>query len=208
MIPTLILAIVCIILIFILYLVTGGWRKYGGFSGIYKWMYAGMRIQDGASKTSGGTFRETRRTQSVASRGADDSEVVGILRDLYLEFDERQRALEARIDELERILRERRHVSPPEGADTRVATVATDASQRRAHFEQGVNVRDSVDRAPRQVSSDADAHRYFAIFDMLNGGFSDAEISEKLGVALSEVSYVRAIMQGPHVGEKRRGVDE
>ncbi|MFD1674680.1 hypothetical protein [Alicyclobacillus fodiniaquatilis] len=87
---TLILAIVCIVLMFILYVVTGGWKKYGGLFGIWKWIRASI-------KSSAPPSSLIAPQKEIGREDAQADEAVRVLREIYVEFDNRQSRLERQL---------------------------------------------------------------------------------------------------------------
>ncbi|GMA61541.1 hypothetical protein NZD89_17585 [Alicyclobacillus fastidiosus] len=194
---TLILAIVCVILIFVLYVVSGGWKKYGGFLGLFKWLRAGAQL--------GPVQANPRVAHASGQSGPSSDEAIQVLKELYTEFDERTRALECRLEQLEQSVQalEVRVQSRP--LDTVAPSAVDQAARLRAHS-------DALEQMPLPSAADIDERQprptpgegvspsdelYFVILDMLEAGSSDDDIARALSVPVSEVAYVRQIMSGP-----------
>ncbi|WAH35381.1 hypothetical protein [Alicyclobacillus dauci] len=190
---TLILAIVCIVLIFVLYVVSGGWKNHGGLFGIVKWMRSGARL--GIPQKSPSPIRH----QTVESNRAD-KEAIKILREIHAEMSARYSDLERRLTELETVQQEMSHslqkmsssvhVPPVEPTVDRTRVVADeDESATRAVEEHGLENHD----------------KYFDILDLLDAGKSDEEIADLLSVRVDDVNYVKRLMSAPESHETESG---
>ncbi|MFB5191454.1 hypothetical protein [Alicyclobacillus fastidiosus] len=195
---TLILAIVCVILIFVLYVVSGGWKKYGGFLGLFKWLRAGAQL--------GPVQANTRVLRANEQQGSSSDEAIRVLKELYTEFDERTRAIERRLEQLEQSVRsveERGQPHRPAAGDQAARLRAqSDALQQMPAPPVGdiADAVDAIDLEPGFTNAEGAGRPddlYFVILDMLESGHSEDDIARALSVAASDVAYVREIMSGP-----------
>ncbi|GEO24834.1 hypothetical protein AAC03nite_06190 [Alicyclobacillus acidoterrestris] len=199
---TAILAIVCIVLIFVLYIVSGGWKKYGGFLGVFKWLRAGAQVGpvQNAKPLAGASL--------PVDKAAD--EAIRVLKDMYQEFDERIRAMEARLDKLEasqQSLERLRNsllsmTSSVRSAAQELAQSPVDEGDGKDEGAVSSNASQTIAQAPVRETrtSVGDGVRddlYYVILDMLEAGRSEAEIASALNVQPEAVAYVREIMSIP-----------
>lgn len=206
--PTLILGFVCIILIFVLYIVSGGWRKYGGVFGIFRWLRHGAKI---GSTPANPPFSFSRRDPlSVPNkRSGADEEAIQVLREIYQEFEERHRELASRMKTLERAneslqseidaLKSRPLTAFPGKG---ISGFVPDGRSLNVPEVQRVVPEFAVALEAIETGSEMERQdKYFAILDLLDSGFSEAQIAEQLGVTFEDVAYVQRIMAGPQRGD-------
>ncbi|SIS90251.1 hypothetical protein [Alicyclobacillus vulcanalis] len=100
---TLILALICLILLAVLYGVSGAWKRHPGLKGFLRWTASQVRggLQ-GSVRSHGPSGAWPRRPSEMARlRRADAQLAVQVLEELYEEWERERRALEARIRALE-----------------------------------------------------------------------------------------------------------
>ncbi|EPZ46237.1 MULTISPECIES: hypothetical protein [Alicyclobacillus] len=199
---TAILAIVCIVLIFVLYIVSGGWKKYGGFLGVFKWLCAGAQL--GPVQNA----KPMARVSSPVDPATD--EAIRVLKDMYQEFDERTRAIEARLDKLEASQQSLERLLKPFLSMTSPARPIAQEPVQSTADDVGVKDDGAVSSKASQTIAQADVREtptpvgdgvrddlYYVILDMLEAGRSEAEIASELNVQPEAVDYVREIMSIP-----------
>ncbi|KRW91643.1 hypothetical protein SD51_08355 [Alicyclobacillus tengchongensis] len=187
LIETVILAIVCVILVLILYVVTGGWRKYRGVRGFFQWIREGMTTSNGFA--SGASRRKTGEHSSSADAGV--AEAIAVLRDMYTEFDEKYHDLAKRIDQLEQMLGTWMHDQPSvvKTLDEVSAANSTEAmGTEQETIDEGNSLRVTSDSGSEAV--------YFSILDMLNSGATYAQIRAQLGVTDEQIEVVKSLLAG------------
>lgn len=171
--PTIILAVICVVLIFILYIVSGGWKKYGGLLGIVKWIRA----------TAYGAKHDPSVIPSAGKKPvpSPDEQVTVVLRQIYQDFEEKYERLLERIEQLE--------ASSEQMSDlnAREEFVAKDTDLQR--FLDVEPDDDSISMSRQDL--------YFRILDLLESGKSEEEIATLLAVDRDDILYVRRIMSGP-----------
>lgn len=131
----------------------------------------------------------------MAGNADETDDAVAILRDLYVEFDGRQRALEARITRLETLVADMLSREDRPTARQSVSVTASDVVVSDKIPSDVVEAEKSDEMS--DGSQVKDSRRYFAILDLLDAGVSDGDIVAKLGVEPEDVAYVRTIMQSP-----------
>lgn len=171
--PTIILAVVCIVLIFVLYIVSGGWKKYGGLLGIVKW----IRTTSYGGKRDASTVRRAARTSASSS----DEQVVEVLRQIYQEFEMKYEKLLERIERLEA-----KNDEVP-NLDSHTDLVPEVSIKEEAHHHQHTEELGAMSRQDL----------YFRILDLLESGKTEQEITALLSVDRDDILYVRRIMSDP-----------
>lgn len=172
--PTFILAIVCLVLIFVLYIVSGGWRKYGGVLGVFKWV--GGTLNSSSSRHFHSRTQEHRDSSGSGLR--EDTEVVEVLRQVYQEFEDKHHQMEQTVQRLaQEVNLLKSQINAPPNVEV------------RSHSEHGSSHPVHQDQSKQNL--------YFRILDLLESGETEKEIAEMLSVSYSDVSYVRRIMFEP-----------
>lgn len=174
--PTFVLAGVCLVLVFVLYIVSGGWRKYGGIFGILKWAQASANRDTGDMNKS---------NFSKKSKSHQHEDVVEVLRQVYQEFDEKHDALLQRIELLEREL---------DAVKSHSMTYVSDEMQQVIDVPHRAESQTPVEELGHVEREEQDQNLYFKILDLLENGRTEQEIATMLSVPRSDVSYVRRIM--------------
>lgn len=201
------LAIGCMVVIYLLYIVSGGWKTYGGWKGIFKWLKGG-----GLSNTT----KIHTTTQNSYEIGTVQNELMAALDDIYRDFTEESMRLrlytEQKIEEIERDMRlqidEVHHLVTE--LKQQVADVQGNMALKRDQLKENEALQpqglsdpvqsDSVElsvREQEEVSSFSPL--YFEILDSIQAGLDDIEISHRLGIPVAQVSYVRQIMTDPQI---------
>lgn len=174
------------ILVLILYVVTGGWRKYRGVRGFFQWIREGMTT---TNNFASGASRQQTGEHSSADAGV--AEAIAVLRDMYTEFDEKYHDLAKRIDRLEQMLGTWMHDQPSvvQTLDEVSAANSTEAmATEQETIDEGKSLRVTSDSSSEAV--------YFSILDMLNSGATYAQIRAQLGVTDEQIEVVKSLLAG------------
>jgi hypothetical protein len=212
---TILMGLLSIALIIVLYTITGGWRQYGGFMGIFRWIRSGA--------LSDPTLPSKR---SASATGTMDEEVAAILEDLYADLkgdvEQLRVHLEARLSRLESMVGETAgqeawsympRKRPVRDGEADVATNDTGVGNGENGDGAGGSIPPSAEvterrhqvaqesRANRHNSRESEeeffSERYFDILDLLSQGYTSLQVSRQLGVTEAAVHKVQHIMSSP-----------
>ena len=101
---TLILAVVCVVLLTMLYAVSGAWKTHPGVKGFFRWTAAQLRLRaarPGAPTNPAFLAGPARFGNSGGEKPSDARLAIQVLEEMYQEWDQRSRQLEARIQAVE-----------------------------------------------------------------------------------------------------------
>ncbi|WP_062308008.1 hypothetical protein [Alicyclobacillus sendaiensis] len=219
---TLILAVVCVVLLAMLYAVSGGWRTHPGVKGFFRWTAAQLRLRGAGSGPSRNALRVDGARGETAG-GGDRTEAraaIQVLEEMYREWDQRSRDLEVRIQALEAAvaeiagtlggLREGRRdgggavgehgapartaaLSEPVGEQKARDQVAGEKPKREAH-EHVADVRGQERDGAQPGAQTSREMLYFSILDLLHEGRTRDEIRNLLGVSADEIAMVEKLL--------------
>jgi len=219
---TLILAVVCVVLLAMLYAVSGGWRTHPGVKGFVRWTAAQLRLRGAGPGPSRNAFRADGARGETAGGGdrAEARAAIQVLEEMYREWDQRSRDLEVRIQGLEAAvaeiagtlggLREERRdgggavgkhgapartaaLSEPVGEQKVHDPVAGEKPKREAH-EHGADVRGQELDSAQPGAQTSREMLYFSILDLLHEGRTRDEIRNLLGVSADEIAMVEKLL--------------
>lgn len=185
---TLILALVCVVLFAMLYAISGAWKTHPGAKGFIRWVLAQIRSggpRSGmAAPSRMATDRPWRADRGASSHpNADESSRVAaaiqVLEEMYQEWDQRSRELEARIRALETAL-------------ARLSTIPAEAERDVERAPVALGHEPGSELTPGEVTRET---LYFSILDLLHEGRTHDEIRALLGVSADEIAAVEKLMR-------------
>lgn len=221
---TLILAGVCVVLLAMLYAVSGAWKTHPGVKGFFRWTAAQLRLRAaGPGSPRNAVFLADRARWDTAGgeKPSDARLAIQVLEEMYQEWDQRSRHLEARIQALEtavaQLTAEVDKALHGAGHD-RDNMVGKDCSPKRSAALSDLEIRQEAalhsaaekrERASPAAAVDSWTHDregarpraqasremlYFSILDLLHEGRSRDEIRDLLGVSTDEIARVEKLL--------------
>lgn len=212
---TTVLALLCLIVIFSLYIGTGGWKTHGGLKGIFTWM------------RSAGTPRLAQQSPVPAPMGSEllvtpSDEVEEILDDIYREFTEETGKLREQFELFQQETHER-FESLTKKIHTEIAQVALQVEQllsssqkgdretqmssdissevayRQPELSTGTSLSSRIELQSDRFSAPLEnlSIGHFEVLDYLFTGASTQEISQITGISEEQVEEIRKLMENP-----------
>lgn len=180
-----VMGIVCIGLIIFLYIFSGGWKTYGGMTGIWKWLSKGGLSNPGQMKG-----RPTARNMP------DATEVADILEDIYREFTDKLYAQNEKLQsQIADSVVELKHMI--RALDARISELEISFDTKT---EKKVPVTAPVHEPELPIKKETHELSepvYFQILDELRKGASPEEVVDRLHVSIDDVKSILDIMVTP-----------
>ncbi len=181
MVLSIIMGLVCIALIVLLYIFSGGWKTYGGVSGLWKWL-----SQGGLSNPS------IHKKQNLSSGKYRSDDVADVLEDIYREFTERVNMQNEELKKMNESLLLMR--SMVVSIEERITILENANNGKPLIINSALEDHNLIALEQLQLE---DEPVYFKILDELRKGSSVEQVAMQLGIPVLEVEKVLRLMDTP-----------
>lgn len=181
-----VMGIVCVGLIIFLYIFSGGWKTYGGITGIWRWLSQGGLSNPGQNK----------RRPIVRNAAPDATEVADVLEDIYREFTDSLYSQNEKLQtQLADTVMELQHVI--QALDERVSRLEMTFETRKEEKVPKTDLVTVPESSQKKEPHDMSEPVYFQILDELRKGSSPEKVAARLHVSVDDVKSVLEIMIAP-----------